>query len=280
MSSFDPRLLRLSLEIDGKLNVYDGLYISASGTKYANALQNECSVKIINMRRSARDYLLTETSPYNRPRRRKKLILEAGRQSTGYFKLFEGDVIESSPSQPPDIELNLKAKTGGWFKLQPMAQGFGSAATLDTIARTAADSMGLSLQNEATPKTIANHSYTGSTLRQVDQINDMGYTAFIDDDTLVVTDRGKGLSSAPAVLSKLNGMIGIPEPTEQGVKVKYLLDPRARVGGRITIRSDLNPAVNGEYIIFKLSFEVANRDTPFYTIAECQRVGLWPILRI
>lgn len=280
MDKFDPRLLRLSIEIDGQLNVYDGLYISASGTKFANALQNECTVRIMNMRKSAREYLLTETSPFNRPRRRKKLILEAGRESTGLFKLFEGDITNSTPSQPPDIELNLKAATGGFFKTDPTAVSYGASVPLETIAKGVADSMGLSLQNEATPKNISNHSFSGSKLRQVDQINDMGYNAYIDDDTLYVKDRGNALANTGMVLSKDTGMIGIPQPTEQGVKVRYLLDPKSRVGSRITIVSEINPAVNGDYIIFKLGFDVSNRDTAFYNVAECQRVGLWPTMRI
>jgi hypothetical protein len=139
--------------------------------------------------------------------------------------------------------------------------------------------MGLSLQNEGTSRNIGNHTYSGSKLRQVDQINDMGYSAFIDDETLFITDRGKAVAGSGMVLSKETGMIGIPQPTEQGVKVRYLLDPRARVGSQITIRSEINPAANGDYIIYKLGFDVCNRDTAFYSIAEARKVGLWPTFR-
>lgn len=279
MQAFDPRLLRLSLEIDGQLYQYTGLYITASGTKFANPLQNECTVKIANMQKRLRDYLLTETSPFNRPRRRTKLILEAGRTSTGYFKVFEGDVVQSTPSQPPDITLTLKAQTGAWFKTQPVSVNYGAQVDFGTVAKQTAASMGLSLQNDATPKNIGNYSYTGSTLRQVDQIQEMGYTAFIDDDTLYVTDRGQPVSGSSKTLSKSTGMIGLPELTEQGVKVRYLLDPVARIGSELTIESEINPAANGTYVIFKLGFDVSNRDTAFYTIAEARRLGIWPTNR-
>lgn len=279
MDNFDPRLLRMSVEIDGQLNVYDGLFISASGTKYANPLQNECTVKVLNMRKSARDYLLTETSPFNRPRRRKKVIIEAGRQSIGYFKLYEGDIVESTPSQPPDISLTLKAKTGGWWKTDPLSVSYGQTVPMDTIANQVASSMGLSLQNEGTPKNIGGYSYSGSKLRQADQINDMGYSAFIDNETLFITDIGQGISGSGILLTKDTGMVGIPQLTEQGVKVRFFLDPQARVGGRLTIKSEMNPAADGDYIIFKLGFDVCNRDTAFYGVAEARRVGLWPMIR-
>lgn len=268
----------MSVEIDGQLRQYDGLYISASGTKYANPLQNECTVKVLNMQKSARDYLLTETSPFNRPRRRNKVIIEAGRVSTGYFKLYEGDIVESTPSQPPDISMTLKAKTGGWWKTDPLSVSYGGSVPMVSIARQVADSMGLSLQNEGTPKNIANYSYSGSKLRQVDQINDMGYSAFVDNETLFIADIGQGIGGG-MVLSKNTGMVGVPQLTEQGVKVRFFLDPQARVGGRITIQSEINPAANGDYIIFKLGFDVCNRDTAFYSVAEARRVGLWPMIR-
>ncbi|WP_414826437.1 baseplate hub protein, partial [Yersinia pseudotuberculosis] len=103
----DPRIISLSIEIDGKLHVYTDLYISASGQKTAGSLQNECTIKIANLKQSDRNFLITETSPLNRPRRRKKIILFAGRKSYGTFKVFEGDIIGCTPSQPPDIMLTL-----------------------------------------------------------------------------------------------------------------------------------------------------------------------------
>ncbi len=66
-------------------------------------------------------------------------------------------------------------------------------------------------------------------------------------------------------------MIGIPEFTEQGIKVKFLLDNRTTLGGGIQIESKIYPATNGNYVIYKLGFEITNRDKPFYWIAEATR---------
>jgi hypothetical protein len=73
------------------------------------------------------------------------------------------------------------------------------------------------------------------------------------------------------ILNSSTGMVGIPEITEQGVKVRYLLDNVSRLGSGLQITSDVYPAVNGNYVIFKLGFEISNRDTPFYFIAEASR---------
>ncbi len=66
-------------------------------------------------------------------------------------------------------------------------------------------------------------------------------------------------------------MIGIPEFTEQGIKVKMLLDNQTKLGGGLRITSSIYPAVNGDYVIYKLGFDIATRDTPFYYIAEAAR---------
>ncbi len=53
------------------------------GTKYGNSLQNECVVTIDNLDKQTQDYLLTETSPYNKNRTPKTVTVRAGRESYG-----------------------------------------------------------------------------------------------------------------------------------------------------------------------------------------------------
>ncbi|TQI80002.1 hypothetical protein FHU10_5147 [Serratia fonticola] len=270
---FDPRIVTVAIEVDGKLNIYSDLLISATGTKTANTLQNEFTVTITNLKKSVRDYLIKETSPLNRPRRRKKIILYAGRQSYGTFKVFEGDITQSSPSQPPDIGLTIKARTGSFFMTDILSTGYAATVPLEKVAADTAKSMDLTLDFQASDKNISNYSYTGAKLKQVDKLAEAGnYNVYVDDDRLVVKNADTPLTNAATTLNKNTGMIGMPEVTEEGVKVKYLLDPESRPGGKLTIESDLNPAANGTFVIFKLSYDISNRDTPFYNVAECRRV--------
>lgn len=98
-----------------------------------------------------------------------------------------------------------------------------------------------------------------------------GINVFIDDNTLVVKDAYVPLTNTLRILSAETGMIGIPEFTEQGIKVKFLLDNRTTLGGSLRIDSKQYPAANGDYVIYKLGFQIATRDTPFYYIAEAAR---------
>lgn len=272
MDTLDPRLLRIGIEIDGVLKTYEDLNMSVSGTKYANANQNECEVKMTNLDKATRDYLLTETSPFTKVKKRKTLIVEAGRVSTGYSLLFSGDITNAVGGQPPDITLTLKAAAGDFAKGEIIARSQPGITPLQNIAARVAKDLGLVLRFEAKPKQISNYSYSGSAAKQVEQLGSLGrVNAYIDDSTLVVKDFNKPLEKRTRELNLDTGMIGIPEFTEQGIKVKMLFDNQTVLGGGLNITSQLNPAANGTYTVAKLSFELANRDTPFYYIAEATR---------
>lgn len=273
MQEIDPRIVKIGIEIGGALKIYEGLNIMASGTKYANANQNECEVQISNLDKATRDFILTETSPFNRNRKPKKLIVEAGRESYGTSRIFVGDITSSSPTQPPDITVNLKALTGNYAKGNIIARNQPAQVQLRQISQQVARDLGVNLDFQASDKTIANYSFSGGALKQIDKLGDMGMVnAYLDDTVLVVKDYNVPMSGKMRILNLDTGMIGIPEITEQGIKVKFLLDNQTSIGSAIQITSKLYPTVNGTYVIYKLGFEIASRDTPFYWIAEAKRL--------
>ncbi|MDR1367908.1 MAG: hypothetical protein LBJ76_04230 [Candidatus Accumulibacter sp.] len=286
MAELDPRVVRLGIEIGEQLKIYDGLALKASGTKYANALENEASVEVFNLDRATRDYLLTETSPYNHNPKRKRLILEAGRVSSGAYPIYSGDIVEARVSQPPDIGLSLKARTCAYLKGDLVANAM-STSDLSVLSGKVAKDLGLKLVFEAKDKKIANWSFSGGALAQVNQVGSAGRVdCYVDDDTLVVKDMSAPLENSTCVLSEETGMIGIPEISEHGVKVTMMLVPGIRLGSRLQLVSKLYSAINGEYAVYKLSFDIASRDTPFYWVAECRNTrqefikpGLGALLR-
>jgi hypothetical protein len=272
----DPRLLRVGIEVNGKLNVYDGLAITAQGYKSGSPVQNECNITIANLDKPTRDFLLTEGSPYNkiRTQKRSKIIVEAGRESFGYFVLYKGDIVSVGLTQPPDITVNIRALTGNFFKGSIVSNTSKPNTPLSTIAQQVADDMGLSLQfNVAVDKLVSNWNYTGAAEKQIQKLYYLGnYDAYIDDDKLVVNDRSKTIKNSIRRLSKETGLLGIPEFSDNGVKVKFFIDNYTRVGSLLRLDSDIYPAVNGDYKIVKLAFDAANRDTPFYYIADATRI--------
>lgn len=269
----DLRIVKVSIEVNGQLKTYEGLAIYASGTKFANANQNECEIKIFNLAQSTKDFILTETSPFNLNRTPKRAIVEAGRVSYGTSRIYVGNIVSSQASQPPDIGVTLKCLTGNFLKGNLVSRFHSSQTSLKTIANAVSNDLGTVLDFQATDRNISNFNFTGASLKQVDALAALGgINTFIDDDVLVIKNANVPLANRTRVLNMDSGMIGVPEITEQGLKVKFLLDNITVLGGGLQIQSKINPAANGNYVIYKLGFEVANRDIPFYWVAEGKRI--------
>lgn len=272
MANIDQRILRVGIEVSGGLKWFEGLQITAKGSKVVSDLQNSADVTVVNLSAEDRNFILTETSPFNSNRTPKLLIIEAGRVSTGTARLFVGNIISSSPTQPPDIGLNMKAQTGAFKKGELIARSGLAKEKLSSLASKAAKDLEAKLTFEAQDKLIANYSFSGANLRQVNALADAGNVdAYLDNETLVVKDRGKPLKDRVKIIDNTTGMVGIPEATERGVKVKILYDLETDLGGQIDLTSELNPALDGSYTIYKIDFDLASRDTPWYFDIEASR---------
>lgn len=271
--ALDLRIVKVSIEVNGVVKTYEGVRIVAFGTKYANALQNEATITITNLTKRTRDFILTETSPFNQNRTPKVVRLEAGRESYGTELVFVGNVVSSTISQPPDVGVTLKCLTGNFQKGNILTRNYGSTVSLRQLSQQIAEDIGLALKYQATDKNISNYAFTGAALNQVEIMGAYkGINVYIDNNYLVVKDAFTPLANVPSrVLNLDTGLIGIPEFNEQGIRVKYLLDQKTVLGGSLQVTSEVNPAVNGEYVIYKLGFQITNRDEPFYYIAEAAR---------
>lgn len=270
IDKIDPRLIRVDVEVNGQIKSYnEDFYISVKGTKFANSLQNEAEIKIGNVDPETQNYLLSQTSPFNKNHTPKTINVYAGRQSYGLFKIFTGNIVTVKPTQPPDIFITLKCLTGNYKKGQITSRTGNSVMSLSQISKQTAGSLGLNLDFQATDKQINNYTYSGAALKEVNRLSEMGTVdAYIDNDRLVVKDSSLPLSNIITIVSPDTGLVGISEATEQGLKVKYMLGNKTTLGGGLQLNSKLYESLNGLYVIYKLSFEVESRDVPFYWIAE------------
>ena len=279
-AEIDPRLLQVEFDNDTETRIYGtghdelSIAISVQGTKFANANQGECTISLTNLSRTQRDYLLTEGSPFvNDNRNNKTIRVRVGRVSTGLSLLYEGGIFRTQVSQPPDQTVTIRCLTKQFEKGIITSQSFSGTVPLREIATQIATSINAGLQFEATDQMISNFSFTGSTTKLVDKLNEVnGIQAYVDTRTLIVIDKEKTLTGVFKTLTPETGLIGMPQPTEQGVKVTMLYENHIRNGALLRLTSDLYPIYSGDYKIYKLSYDLANRDTPFYLIAECQRI--------
>lgn len=274
--AIDPRIVRVGITINGQLRTFDNVAITAQGSKYASATQNETIIKIANLDQETRDFLATEGTPFNRirNRRRQRVFIEAGRVSAGVSRIFVGDITTVALSQPPDIWTTIRAITSQFNKGKVVSVSQSPISNLSLISSQAASTLGLSLKFETDDKQIANFGFTGAATKLIDKISELAQRdVYIDDEELIVKNKNAPIRGGVRLISAETGMIGTPELTDFGVKVKFLFDNQVKVGDQIEIDSKFYPAANGRYIIYKLDFDIANRDLPFYLIAETRRPG-------
>lgn len=261
----DNRLLQIGIEVNGVLKFYEGADMGVKFTKSADPKQNAAEVFIDNMSVDTIDYLVTETSPWNPNAKPKLITIMAGRESTGVQRIFTGDVTSASPSMPPDRRLTMKAKTQENNKYVWQSTQSAKTVQLSVLAKRIATDYGLRLIFQATDKTVSNYLYNGPKAKQVQKLAQVGdIDAYIDDDALVVKNTGKALEGRALVVSSETNMIGVPLPDEKGGKVRIMFDPNVKLGQAIEIKSTVNKAMNGQYVIYAMTGSLMSRGQDWY----------------
>lgn len=266
----DPRIIRLGIEIDGAVKYYEDLYISAKGMKFTSPNQGQCNITILNINRETREFLMREANPFNGDGKRKSVILEVGRESYGTSVLYIGDIFRVQPTSKPDLGLQLRCITGHFNKGKLLSRSGAELSKLSTIAMGVATDNELALSFEVPDRNIANYTFTGSATAQITKLGRLSESdVYVDNGTLFIKPTAKPKKGGEIrVLNKKTGMIGTPKGTETGVKTKILFDPVTQIGGQIDLTSEVNPVLDGSYVVYKLDFDITNRDGPFYLNVE------------
>ena len=265
----DKRLLKIEIEVGDTIRTYTDLDISASGTKLSNEIPNEFTIKINNLSKDTRDKILTETNILDKNLKKKKISIYAGRVTTGYSLIFKGDIRQATPSQPPDISLTIITYTGDSAKFETTSRSGGEMIKLSILAKQIANDLGLNLVFEATDKQVGSYSYTGSKIKEVEKLNEVGgINAYVDDDDLIVRNKNVPQKGYIFDISKKNGLIGLPLINERGVSFTILFNEQIIIGSKINLTSEINPTANGSWCVYKITYDLQNRNQSFYMKIE------------
>ena len=277
MNEIDPRIVKVAIIIGDELRWYEGLSIEAKGIKVSNTVMGQCEITILNLRRDVREKILQDTNPFLAKGKRISVIVEVGRVGTGTTTLYSGDVFRSSEAPKPNIGVNLRCIQGHNNKGKIVSRSGKEISKLSSIAAWVAHDNGYNLSFQIPDKNIARYSFTGSAQAALSQLEDLAggdTNVYVDDKTLYVKSGALPANGTPVrVVDKYNGLISA-EGTEYGAKIKMLFDNITKIGGQIDLTSEINPSLNGSYVVRKLPFHVTSRDKPFYYIAECNRIGV------
>lgn len=270
----DQRIVKVAIIVGDQITWYEGLSIEANGIKVSNAIMGQCEIVILNLKREDRERILEETNPFLNRGKRISVILEVGRVSYGTTTLYTGDVFRSDAMPKPSLGVRLRCIQGFDNKAKIVSRSAKEITDLSSIAAWVAEDNGYDLSFEITNKKIARYSFTGSAQASLAQLEALatGSDVYVDNKTLYVKESGQPANGLPVlILDKASGLISA-EGTEYGAKMKMLFNAEAKIGGQINLTSEINPSLNGSYVVRKLPFHITSRGGPFYYIAECNRI--------
>lgn len=280
-NKLDKRVLFFQVEAiapDGSVQMKElnGLSIKGRISRKMGTSQAEATLSIANLDSTTVEYITTYTTPYFKPKTKKKISVFAGYERTGWGRIFTGEIESAIPTGAPDLWVNIKAKSLSHMNRTPITYGV-SNITSKELAQSISNQLGLSFEWQATSqKKISAFDFTGSKaglLKEFNRLEDV--TMFEDNGVIKVVDKvAKPPENNIRLISQDTGMIGEPEPTEYGIKVKYLLDPSSNCGDWIETKSIKLPGTDGKYQIYALDFDFANREQQFYCEAQCKAVGV------
>jgi hypothetical protein len=261
------RVCYIEVETNGKLmKKLDGLAIKGRVSRKMGSVFSEARLSVANLTKDDVEFLTTYTSPYMNPSVRKKINIYAGYENTGYGQIFTGEIYKALPNGMPDTWLDIEAKSLYYEQRTPLSYGVNNITTKE-LAQSVATQLNLTLDWLASEvKTLDSFNFAGSQAELIKEFNQLtDAMMFEDNGILKVVDRASKTTNGKIKLINVHtGMIGLPEPDQFGIKVKCLLDPSLSCGSWIKVESIKLPALNGQYQIYTLDFDFANRESAFY----------------
>lgn len=203
---------------------------------------------------SIRVYNLSDETARSVQKEYSRVVLQAGYAETGFGVIFDGTIKQFRRGREDALTsyLDILAADGDLgFNFGICNQTFaaGTTTSRDRVAALA-KSMGLGFQLDQ------NLASTGGTLPRGKvlfgmardlmncEANNQGSTWSIQNGQVQVTTLAGYLPGDAVELNSLTGLIGVPEQTEDGIRVRCLLNPKLRIGGRVKINNkDINQLV-------------------------------------
>lgn len=264
-----------------------GLNIRFSVQIYLQSgVSSQATMEVYNLNRDDLEFLSTTVKTL--AQKQNLVQLYAG-YSDDVELLFSGQVFEATPQGYPDVVLTIRGLSDmKWYgvKLDVQKSDF---TVMDLIDRAGSEmgypvniDSGLRKNNPFLNKKIEEWSYTGSPMGLLEKVQDMlgGISA---DPQMVAINVSNGQINvwSPSVhsqqrkllISKKSGMIGLPQPTGTGCKVKILLNNGIKPGDIVALRSERVKILNGDYYVMGITHEGELRGRNWYSTLDLANIS-------
>lgn len=170
-----------------------------------------------------------------------RIILQAGYQTGAYGVIFDGQVVQArlGRESPVDTFMDIIAAEGYAFNQAVINQTLPAGATGKDLVDAAAAAMGAPVTyydydpKVQLPRGVALYGMARNVLHK--EAATAGFSYFYDKGGISWVPLQGFKDNDVVVLNSATGMIGWPEQTQDGIRVRCLLNPLIEVGSRIQI---------------------------------------------
>jgi hypothetical protein len=208
------------------------------------------------------------------------VTLEAGDVGGNMATAFVGTIDQawSDFQGAPEAALVLSAHTGLIDALRPLPPvSYENPVDVATIMSGLAQQMGYSFENSNVSVQLAAGVYLCGTGRQqaYTAAQMAGINLSIDDQTLAIWPKSAARTGVAVSLSAKAGLVGYPQWTDKGIKLRTLYNPNLVFGSTVSVNSIVLPA-EGSWTIFKLTHLLDSQmleSSNWFSDLECSVLG-------
>lgn len=251
-------------------------HVSAADVSTPNVM----SVRVYNLSDATRKQIISEYD---------SVTLEAGYENANYGIIFSGTIkfFRRGKESNVDSYLEINAADGDLgYNFGFVNQTFAPGASQVQILNANAKAMGATVDPNAT-----SYASTGGVLPRGKVLFGLARSAMddlaatlncrwsIQNGVLVLIKETGYLPGQVIVLNSNTGMIGIPEATDNGIEVRSLLNPLAKIGQRIQIdNADITSVSGTQGSPAALGIQLSPTQDPIFYADLAQNDGFYRIL--
>ena len=228
---------------------------------------NNASIRIFNMAKETINKIKGEFS---------QVVINAGYETGNYGVVFQGTIKQFRVGRESAVDsyIDILAADGDIEYNQGFInETFGKGTTNVDVINAAAKAMGTTANIDSL-KTDAQHlpnirgkvgwGMARAALRNAASTLDAGWS--IQNGQVIFTDNTGYREGDVVELNTFTGMVGIPEQTGDGIKIKCLLNSRLRIGGLVKINNDdINQLIERDPNAAPFAYNVWSKNaTPYY----------------
>jgi hypothetical protein len=285
MTSFSKKLIEIRFTLStgqfsgGNTKIVRGLKCDISIDKPGLPAKNTGKGTVFGMKQEDVEKLTTLAY---RPLTIGRHLVEifAGEDPDDLHLAYRGDITQAwgDYNKQPNVNFYFEAMTGFYSSVEPIAPFSGQGGqSVSGICAGLASQMGVSFTNNGVESSVSNPYLKGTATQQAQQLaNDQDFDMFLDDDEMVITQKGQpvGNENRAPLISPRFGMIGYPQFSANGLTIKSLYNPAIKMGNWIEVQSSI-PKANGMFRVTSLKHQISseNPQGKWESIAEVSYIA-------